>query len=85
MIAYQIYFFYKILAKIVSGGPSQNAIVRINPDDSQAWSSSFSFQPVIKGLAVDASEQNVYVSQQNNPLNVLWMYATNGSIASMQS
>ena len=63
--------------------PSSSAVVRkVDASGSQTWMASFAFQPIIKCLSVDATEQSVYLSRFANPLVVLKLAASDGSIIS---
>ena len=60
---------------------SNSAVVRkVDASGSLTWMASFAFNPVMKSLAVDATEESVYVSSQTNPLVVLKLNASTGAI-----
>ena len=61
------------------------AIRKINQDGSLAWMAALSIIPIQKSLTVDALEQYVYVSYSNNPLIVIRLAASTGSIVDAQS
>ena len=61
----------------------QGVIVRkVNASGSQTWKVLFAFNPIIKSLSVDAAEQSVYFSSFSNPLVVLKLSSSAGSIVS---
>ena len=61
--------------------PSYNAAVRkVDASGSQTWMASFAFQPITKSLSVDATEQSVYLASRENPIVVLRLAASSGSI-----
>ena len=59
-----------------------SAVRKINASGTQSWMASFAVDPISKSLSVDASEQSVYLAGLTNPLVVLILAASNGSIVS---
>ena len=57
---------------------------KVDAAGSQSWMASFSFWPVQKSLSVDAVEQSVYLASKTNPIVVLRLSATDGSIVSQR-
>ena len=61
--------------------PSKYVAVRkVDASDSQTWMASFALWSIAKSLSVDAAEQNVYLTRVDNPLLVLRLAASAGSI-----
>ena len=70
---YYLYFLYT----------PNNAVVRkVDVSGSQTWMASFGFYPILKSLSVDAAEQSLYLASKENPLVVLKLTASGGSIVS---
>ena len=62
---------------------SNAAIIRkVDASGSQTWITSFEFNSIWKSLSVDAAEQSVYLVSLINPLFVLRLAASDGSIVS---
>ena len=72
-VSKNLYFLYLI-------NPSSTAIMRMNASGTQKWLASFAFYPILKSLSVDPSEKNVYLASWTDPLSVLWLDASDGSI-----
>ena len=53
-------------------------------DSSLAWMTALPFYPAMKSLSVDKSEQNVYLSAAEDPISVVKLNATSGSVNSVQ-
>ena len=62
--------------------PFNSAVRKVNASGTQSWMASFAVDPISKSLSVDASEQSVYLAGFTNPLVVLILAASNGSIVS---
>ena len=80
-----ISYFNKYLQQYILSvyPPLNNAAVRkVDASGSQTWMASFVFQPILKSLSVDAAEQSVYLASSINPLIVLKLAASDGSIVS---
>ena len=58
---------------------------KINVDGTKAWIASFPFNPIMKSLSIDSSEQYLYLGSFTSSLVVLRLSTANGSIASQQS
>ena len=62
---------------------SDYAVVRkVDVSGSQTWIASFAFWPIQKSLSVDAAEQSVYLASWVNPLVVLILSSSDGSVVS---
>ena len=58
-----------------------NAVVRkVDASGSQAWVASFALYPIRKSLSVDTTEQSLYLASFLNPLEVLRLLTSDGSI-----
>ena len=57
----------------------------MDSSDSQIWLTSFTFEPTLKCLSVDPSEQNVYIASKTNPITVMRLSARDGTIVSQQT
>ena len=75
-----LYYLYSLYSS--STLSSSAAVRKVDASRSQTWMASFSFWPIIKSLSVDAAEQSVYLASQTNPLVVLKLTASDGSIVS---
>ena len=65
--------------------PNTAVIRKIKSDDSVSWMTAVSFTPISQGLSVDATETNVYIASNANPLNVWRLLASSGSVVDAQS
>ena len=70
-------FYYFLLWFVVS---SSAAVRKVNADGSQAWMAALGFSPLLKSMTVDLAEQNVYFASGGNPIVVVWLATSNGSI-----
>ena len=61
-------------------GSSSTAVRKVNADGSQAWMAALGFSPILKSMTVDTAEQNVYFASGGNPIAVVWLATSNGSI-----
>ena len=61
---------------------SSAAVRKVDASGSQTWVASFAFFPILKGLSVDAAEQGLYFASATNPLVVLKLLTSSGSIIS---
>ena len=76
-VSNSLYFSYRV------SFPSENAVVRkVDASGSLTWMASFAFQPIMKSLTVEAAEQNLYLVSSTNPMVVVRMAASDGSIVS---
>ena len=78
----------------VVGGPVSNslyylywisynsAVRKMDAFGSQSWMASFVLKPIPKSLYVDAAEQSVYLASQTNPLAVIRLSSSDGSVVS---
>ena len=58
-----VFIILQFLEKIITigGPPSNTAIRKMNSDDTLAWMTWISSsQPILKSLAIDPQEQNIY-------------------------
>ena len=62
--------------------PFKSAVRKVDASGTQNWMASFAFYPTSKSLSVDAAEQSVYLASMTNPLVVLKLAASGGSIVS---
>ena len=65
--------------------PANVVIRKLNVDGNLNWMASFNFGVNYKSLAIDNSEQNVYISSRTSPLTVVRMYASTGEIQDQQA
>ena len=65
--------------------PSTTAIRKINSDNSLAWMTAVTFQPMYKTLSIDSTEQNIYFAQYSNPILVVQLLSTTGAIVSSRT
>ena len=79
-VSNSLYYLY-----ILYIGSYHTAIRKINQDGSLAWMAAYSFNLIQKSLAVDTSEHYAFVSYSNNPLIVVRLEASTGSIVDAQS
>ena len=70
------YYLYLIAS------PANTAVRKVDASGSQTWMASFAFLPIEKSLSVDAAEQSVYLASLTNPLSVVKLAASDGSIVS---
>ena len=78
-VSNNIYYMYRLLS-------AGNTVVRkIDSSDSQIWLTSFALDPTVKWLSVDSSEQNVYIASNTNPITVMRLSASDGTIVSQQT
>ena len=75
-VSNSLYYLYKLASPVIA------AVRKINASGSQTWMASFAFNINIKCLSVDAAEQSVYLSSYTNPLEVLKLATSDGSIVS---
>ena len=76
-VSNSLYYSYQLTSS------SYNAAVRkVDASDSQIWVVSFAFDPIVKSLSVDAAEQYVYLARKTNPLTMLKLATSDGSIVS---
>ena len=74
-VSSSLYYSYRIYS------PSNYSAVRkVNVSGSQTWIASFAFYSLVKCLSVDAAEQSVYLASFTNPLMVIRLAASDGSI-----
>ena len=69
-----LYYLYLVYT------PNSAAVRKVDASGSQTWMASFAFQPITKSLSVDATEQSVYLASRENPIVVLRLAASSGSI-----
>ena len=68
-----LYYLYYVYTS------TDNTIIRkVDASGSVSWMASFDFNPSEKSLAVDATEQYVYVESWTSPLVVLRLSSSNG-------
>ena len=75
-VSNSLYYLYQI------SSPISAAVRKVDASGSQTWMTSFLFTPLLKSLSVDAAEQSVYLASQVNPIVVLKLSASDGSIVS---
>ena len=79
-VSNSLYYLYWLSSPSI---PISNAAVRkVDASGSQTWMTSFAFWPLSKSLSVDAAEQSVYLASRNDPLIVLKLLTSDGSIVS---
>ena len=62
--------------------PSVVVFRKVGMSGSQVWMASYSIDPVLKSLSVDAQEQNIYAASSSAPFLILRLYANDGTIVS---
>ena len=67
------------------GSIYKSAILKLNPDDSQAWLVSYSLSPSMKSLAVDSSENFVYFASWTAPINIFKLQGVDGVLNAVYS
>ena len=74
-VSNSLYYLYGL-------SPSPNAAIvrKVDASGLQTWMASIGFWPINKSLSVDAAEQNLYLASSTNPLVVLKLAASGGSI-----
>ena len=76
-VSNSLYYLYRLYT------PTLNAAVRkVDTSGSQTWLASFAFYSSLKSLSVDAAEQSVYLASFTNPIMVVRLAASDGSIVS---
>ena len=60
-------------------------ICRISPDGSLVWMTAIQFQPNLRSLSIDASEQTVYFAKLGGNLTVIRIRASDGTILGEQN
>ena len=66
----------------VYSSPIRAAVRKVDASGSQTWIASFVFWPIEKSLSVDAAEQSVYLASYTNPMVVVELLTSDGSIVS---
>ena len=61
--------------------PDSAVVRKVDTSGSQTWMASFAFWPIVKSLSVDAAEQSVYLASNTNPIVVIKLAASDGTIA----
>ena len=74
-VSSSLYFLFRLYTTSFSA-----TIRKVDTSGSQTWMASFAFNPVLKSLSVDAAEQSVYLVMISNPIIVLKLAASDGSI-----
>ena len=65
---------------------SDNAVVRkTDTSGVQSWIASFAFLPIAKSLAIDSTEQNVFIASKTTPMIVLRISASTGAVTEQNS
>ena len=82
-VSKSLYYMHPI---VVSSSPDvYNAALRkINPDNSLAWVTSISFDPLMKSLTIDSTEKHVYFGSLTNPLDVCRLSTDTGIVVDSQ-
>ena len=78
LISNSLYYLYFL------NSPTNSGIRKINSDDSLAWLVILPFEPIAKGLVLDADEKHVFVSSYTNILDVARLGSSTGSIVDSQ-
>ena len=76
-VSNSLYSLYAIFTTFYSA-----AVRKVDASGSQTWMASFAYYPLPKSLSVDAAEQSLYLVILANPLVVLKLAASDGSIVS---
>ena len=76
-VSNSLYYLYRL-----DSGSNSAAVRKVDASGSQTWMASFAFWPILKSLSVDATEQSVYLASNENPLVVLKLLASDGSVVS---
>ena len=61
---------------------TDSVVRKVDASGSLTWMASFHFYPISKSLSVDAAEQSVYLASVSDPIVVLKLTASGGSIVS---
>ena len=61
-------------------GASNTGVIKVDQSGSMIWIASFPFDPIIKSLSVDTTEEYVYFAGWVNQLSVLRLSTQNGGI-----
>ena len=56
----------------------------MNSDGTYAWMTALSFNLIRKNLVIDSNEQYIYVAGLTNPLDVIQLGSSTGTIANAQ-
>ena len=67
------------------GSPDNCVVVKVNSSDSNVWMTALVFYPVVKGFAVDSSEQNIYILSRINSPDVINLSTQDGSFVSAKT
>ena len=73
-------FIFKITVNIYPN--YYTAILKINSTKNIIWQSAYAFQPLIKCLEIDATEQNFYIAFANNSAAIVKSDAFTGAFNS---
>ena len=65
-----------------SDSSEYGVVRRIDSSGSQIWMKAIRLTPDMRSLAVDSTEQNIYFCENSNPLKVIILSASDGSINS---
>ena len=76
-VSSSLYYLYFIST------PNSTVVRKVDASGSQTWMASFAaLYPAAKGMSVDAAEQSMYLASHTNPVVVIKMAASTGSIVS---
>ena len=76
-VSSSIYYLYFIST------PNSTVVRKVDVFGSQTWMVSFAaLYPTVKGMSVDAAEQSMYLASHTNPVVVIKLAASTGSIVS---
>ena len=67
------------------GTPDNCVVVKVNSSDSNVWITALVFYPVVKGFAVDSSEQNIYILSRISSPDVINLNTVDGSFVSAKT
>ena len=77
-ISNSLYYLYFL------NSPANSGLRKINSDGSLAWLVILPFEPIAKGLALDADEQHLFAGSYTNILDVARLGTSTGSIVDIQ-
>ena len=70
-----------LLSSIVSGS-NYCTIRKLDTSESLVWENGYGFDPNLKSMRIDSTEQYIYIEAYSSNLSVLKLYASSGSILS---
>ena len=75
-VSNNLYYMYFVIF------PDNTIIRKVNASDSQSWQTSIPLKTSAKSLSVDDAEKSLYFSSTDNPVTVIRLSASDGSVIS---